>query len=642
MLLRVYHCRGHAWAYLSAIFFFFFRCQGPKKHNVVAHLCRPDSRAKQFFQYILFHELGISHALLKDVISQKLTGESFKAIEERIQRRYAHGIKSAEIKHQLLRQNSIEPWTPTPNYVHNLKNAHPSDDTISAFYVHYVEHHMDFYRSSMASILPQTLRIDHTFKASVNVGYKSQVSCSNNKWVQQYYSLFFVLCGDGYVVAWQFCPNQKHKTVYKLLQNIKQRQGCHVKDIYTDKCCSDRNILEDIFGPNVNVYLDTFHFKQRLVKALPRHVNKWAASRHLKVLFQGEKHWSREEMMSFLKAWEDSCMELGVRTSILAKAINAARKHILKGCLDKNGAGTQPNENLHKHINKVIQPCRKGVSLATAEFTLFAHNWNMKKFQSMAKAPNKETNLDPLLLHDLFAHEFDGIIPQTHEHFGPPKDDDASPKNYDEDTMLNIWCKLRDVDPYVQEFLDDIFVSHPNADVHGVGDIVYRIPVPADGYCFYHALAYQLKTIAAIDVTWQEVFARVVAEFSDNPNSYNGIIGEPHRFPEMVRQFQQAGPQGWTTILGDAVPLAAARAFGVVLVVHEIRPNGDDNVHVIVPRDGQAIIDMPIHLNLENSHYEPIEADQELGQSTPATPRMHGPRTRSMAFAQHGLFLTET
>ena len=40
---------------------------------------------------------------------------------------------------------------------------------------------------------------------------------------------------------------------------------------------------------------------------------------------------------------------------------------------------------------------------------------------------------------------------------------------------------------------------------------------------------------------------------------------------ERVRMFEEAGPNGWNTPVGDLVPLASANAYGVVLVVHSLK-----------------------------------------------------------------------
>ena len=168
------------------------------------------------------------------------------------------------------------------------------------------------------------------------------------EWVQQYSAVFFALNADNQVVGWQFCRNLRHVTLQLLLKRFAKRGT--VSTVYTDQCCHDRNFLQRIFGPHVKVFLDTFHFKQRLRRALStKHFGFGPAMMSLKKLWGDDRQWTREEMISFMDNWEAECHASGIWTHALADAVVAAKKHINNGCLDKHGAGTQGNENLHKH-----------------------------------------------------------------------------------------------------------------------------------------------------------------------------------------------------------------------------------------------------------------------------------------------------
>ena len=111
----------------------------------------------------------------------------------------------------------------------------------------------------MATLPVDTLRIDHTFKTAMNVGFarkKVVAGVEKREWVQQYSAVFFALDADSQPVGLQFCRNQRFAKL-----------GA-VSTVYTDQCCHDRNFLQRIFGPHVKAFLDTFHFKQRLRRAL--------------------------------------------------------------------------------------------------------------------------------------------------------------------------------------------------------------------------------------------------------------------------------------------------------------------------------------------------------------------------------------
>ena len=82
---------------------------------------------------------------------------------------------------------------------------------------------------------------------------------------------------------------------------------------------------------------------------------------------------------------------------------------------------------------------------------------------------------------------------------------------------------------------------------------------------------------------------------------------------EQVQDFENAGATGWNTAVGDAVPLAAANAYGVVLVIH--RPGREPTVVLPVA----VVLPDPIHLHLQGDHYyyEPLVANEEKVPSSP-------------------------
>ena len=134
--------------------------------------------------------------------------------------------------------------------------------------------------------------------------------------------------------------NNKHQTIKNLLSALKGPRS-HVRTVFTDQCCIDRKMLQTIFGRDVMVYLDTFHFKQRLRRALPKHPQKLFVSGQLKSFLTGDRHWTREEILEALDVWHNLAIQEGLGTRTLAQAVGNAKGHVRKGCLDENKVGTQ-------------------------------------------------------------------------------------------------------------------------------------------------------------------------------------------------------------------------------------------------------------------------------------------------------------
>ena len=56
------------------------------------------------------------------------------------------------------------------------------------------------------------------------------------------------------------------KELYNVLKELGQLNQIRV--IYSDNCCHERNMLHEIFGDHVKVFLDLFHAIQRITKSV--------------------------------------------------------------------------------------------------------------------------------------------------------------------------------------------------------------------------------------------------------------------------------------------------------------------------------------------------------------------------------------
>ena len=140
----------------------------------------------------------------------------------------------------------------------------------------------------------------------------------------------------------------------------------------TDDCCKDRAWIQSIFGPNCKVYQDTLHFVQWLARSVnKRHHFGWSAIGKLQTILQGPA--TRDELKDCLDNWMKVFAETGVIALFAKRAVAAAKRHIVKGCLDCLGTGTQPNEGLHPWMRKALWRGRQGIAVAHVLFTLYFH-----------------------------------------------------------------------------------------------------------------------------------------------------------------------------------------------------------------------------------------------------------------------------
>lgn len=79
--------------------------------------------------------------------------------------------------------------------------------------------------------------------------------------------MFCVLNSVGQVVTWKLTRGLSFDEIAPALRLLNERlrgQGVLVSTFYVNICCSWRKKLVDVFGQQLNVYLDIFHAVQRI------------------------------------------------------------------------------------------------------------------------------------------------------------------------------------------------------------------------------------------------------------------------------------------------------------------------------------------------------------------------------------------
>ena len=130
----------------------------------------------------------------------------------------------------------------------------------------------------------------------------------------------------------------------------------------------------NLFGQEMQVYLDIFHAVQRVGKIPKRHELRYECTEVFRLVFREptdlgknrtkptpEPKVIQENVERFLKRWKDAeCQGTKVLMQSALKEIDNLRIRIQKGCLSgiKPGRSTNRNEELHKDLNKIFSSSR--------------------------------------------------------------------------------------------------------------------------------------------------------------------------------------------------------------------------------------------------------------------------------------------
>ena len=71
------------------------------------------------------------------------------------------------------------------------------------------------------------------------------------------------------VVSWKLTRGEGHGEITDSLREIQRRLTTPLLYVICDKCCHDRFLYKDVFGPEITVKLDIFHAIQRLTDCIP-------------------------------------------------------------------------------------------------------------------------------------------------------------------------------------------------------------------------------------------------------------------------------------------------------------------------------------------------------------------------------------
>ena len=260
----------------------------------------------------------------------------------------------------------------------------PSKHIIHDCFVNWFMAYETYFREELASTsVQECISFDHTFKLASNIGYWR----SDGKWIVQYDSAFFVLNERGEIVTWRLTKGQSFSNVEPQLQQLKNRllkHGKAVREVHIDNCCTLRNKVQQLFGPETKVYLDLFHAEARFIRTISKkHSHYNSCVRDFRLVFRqrddlGDKRFKptadSQTMLKNINAFEEKwcnvrdTLQNRLFTEKSIQELSALRVHIEKGCLSQiqPHRGTNRNEALHRYLNHYFQVPKMGVDVAYA------------------------------------------------------------------------------------------------------------------------------------------------------------------------------------------------------------------------------------------------------------------------------------
>lgn len=347
--------------------------------------------------FMLTHKSGLTTELLLYVEDLIDSGVSIGAIESIIRCAYKRHSSLREerfwIDSRLAISMNNEAMAVDMSCPFPVFKDYPSSHLITDIVVSHFQINEVFYCNYFSSLGARWLSCDHTFKAAMNVGYFRH---SDNKWINQYRSLFCILNEFGQVIQWQLTASEGFEEVRPMFMDLKKRLDKKYtvpEGVFIDNCCKWREAIHSVF-PKIPVKLDLFHAIQRIVKKIPKRkkLSKDMAN-DIGLIFRATNDYGEnrkcntpkpadiiENFRKFEKKWKNPKYKNG--TNILSKEIRKEMKklmvHAEKGCLSgiPPSCSTSRNQRLHKDLNKFIRSSRLGVELAYTRIfrTLYLHN----------------------------------------------------------------------------------------------------------------------------------------------------------------------------------------------------------------------------------------------------------------------------
>lgn len=331
---------------------------------------------------ILFHKMAVSRDLFNLITSMIVNGSAFSQVAA------TNASMTCTTLQEISQKCTISKDLLTSSDVFNG----PSEDTIREIFLFYYRTFKPQMDQEFKKLTATSIKLDHTFKISKLVKVKEGNSHSRQ---QQFKAMLIILNEDNLIVRFAITRTESLKELTDVLTDIKE-QCQSISTVYTDCCCKDRGILQEVLG-DVRVCLDLFHAVQRVVRTVKKTDFKFHGQsqrtlffRQLRLLFRAKSDQDHrrteptptateieDNITTFLETWEDK-----ISTETVQELMKLKTEH--SSCLSSIPVrgGTSSNENLHKEINKMLRG-KQQLSLEVAIsllHTLF-YRRNMRKLK---------------------------------------------------------------------------------------------------------------------------------------------------------------------------------------------------------------------------------------------------------------------
>lgn len=657
---RTIHGIGEAILLVSSVYV----CD--KNHKTLAH----DPRVlavlptPSMVPFVLIHRTGFHYDFVNMVSSFCHNGMNFHSLEASIgQMRWENFLSRKSMYDNTVEafQRSSQEKAVCPNFPSFEETGMsilPSNNLIcNCFLAKFTEDEHYYIQCLQSADTGDSLSIDHTFKVASNIGYLRR----DGKWVSQYDSVFFVINCEGKILSWKFTKGTSFQQVEGVLSSIRRRahnQGNMIKLFYIDNCCQWKNKLQGLFGRELLVKLDLFHAIQRITKKISkRHQFYGNCVNDLCLVFrekndQGAKRTKGtpkpttllHQLNKFVQKWGVVGDQEVLNVDAIAE-IEKLKVHISKGCLSEIpvGGGTNRNEAFHRYINTFFHKSRIGTLYAYAILMLIIHKFN----NSNCKKKNINKPVRALTLPSVTELEVMGIVPDDRLHPVTECVDTVNFDHIDPETMqhiLNISISQFILSeaiqsqtctanlpfkyiPYMQS-LQCLALLPKKCNVNVVEGHKQRLhsileswnfilePVPADGNCFFTAVALNLlhdyegnkKVLEEIlEIEGHSVImlvnnlrkALVQEWLGPNRGDYERVFGRK-TFETEATKFLNDG--FYDSVLGDAMPFSMANALKCNIVI--FRSNENMPITYVSPREPSTKVVFVAYTDCGPGHYD--------------------------------------
>ena len=370
-----------------------FLCE--RNHQIVSHdpsILNEMKKRGHEIPFVLFHKSGVTKDLFHYISITIQTGINIEDVEHMLIN--LHSSRNLnKLRNNVLNRNIDSKSSTNKPLPYTIGKDFIGRKLISKVFIRAFLESEHMYTQYMAQKYGRWISFDHTFKVAANIGY-----WEHGIWRKLYDCLFIVMNENSDILAWQLTKGTALNNVDQLLEVLNNRLATFQEDrsrlsgIIVDNCCTLKNKLKDIFGPNVLIKLDLFHGIQRIVKKIPKQSGTAVVKRLRKQLIKDLRLCFRKSsdlgderkentpsptvtesnIQQFILKWKDEEIENSKILPVPAhNEIEKLLVHIKFGCLSDipPGIGTNRNERLHRKIRKWLRRTRMGVCLAVAILT---------------------------------------------------------------------------------------------------------------------------------------------------------------------------------------------------------------------------------------------------------------------------------